>query len=377
MSMKTLSARMEYNGGANALDRIRMNKRRSFLKAVTNTYNARMIKTCHHQMVPCLISPYLIKADYDRSIISVDFSAQLTEGDTFECLDDGTHWMIYLPKRTETAYLKSEIIRCRYSLDIDGVTYWVYGQGSTETDIRWFQKMAINANELNLSGTIYIKKDARTAGYFHRFDTLRLNGKVWEVQVVDEETVPGIIELEIQEYYTNVADDLPKIKAEGCHEIMGRESVEQDHEYGFQIRDAYFRDGYEWSVEGNERVSVKETLEDGRMCVITVAPGAVRGFDVIYGNGQDRRSLHVSIARKCNGVTGPKKVYPYDIVEYVAGVDGTFNIDAPHTIAKIVSSTPNSCVVEIASSRKNEFDLYFNPDEFDTQVVTHVEIGSL
>ena len=38
-------------------------------------------------------------------------------GETFELLDSGTHWMVYLPVITETAYLRSEIIRCDYDFE--------------------------------------------------------------------------------------------------------------------------------------------------------------------------------------------------------------------------------------------------------------------
>ena len=64
-----------------------------------------------------------LKPDYDKKYLSVEFDSGLEAGDVFEVLDDGTHWMVYLPKLTETAYLRSEIIRCRYTLEIDGTSY--------------------------------------------------------------------------------------------------------------------------------------------------------------------------------------------------------------------------------------------------------------
>lgn len=132
MSFSTLAARLQYNGG-NQLERIKKNKLRSFKSALKNSYNTRMIKTLLGSAFPCLINSDDLKSDYDKKIISVEFDSRLEAGDTFECLDDGTHWMIYLPYLTETAYLRSQIIRCRYTLDIDGVNYWIYFQGPTET----------------------------------------------------------------------------------------------------------------------------------------------------------------------------------------------------------------------------------------------------
>jgi hypothetical protein len=44
--------------------------------------------------------------------------------------------MVYLPVLTETAYLRSEIIRCRYVLEIDGEKYRIAFRGPEETDLR-------------------------------------------------------------------------------------------------------------------------------------------------------------------------------------------------------------------------------------------------
>lgn len=376
MSMKSLSARLQYNGGSQ-LDRIRLNKLRSFRAALTNNYNTRMIKTQLHSCYPCIISPYLQKSDYTRDTISVEFESGLRAGDTFECLDDGTHWMIYLPKLTETAYLRSEIIQCRYTLTIDDVVYWIYMQSATETDIRWFQKSGINMNELNLSGTIYIKKDKRTQHFFHRFDVLKIADRRWQVQVVDDITVPGIIELEIQEYYNNDIEEFPSVVVEGCHDIMGRLSVEQDHEYGYQIRDSFYNPDAKWSVENNPRVEILETLDDGHMCRVKVHDGAIRKFDLVYGNKNDVHKITCKIVREFNGVKGPKVVYPYDIVEYSAEVAGGYTLNCGKDVAKIISHDDTSCKVEIVTSRKGNFIITFNPDEYDTTVSTEVTIKSL
>lgn len=376
MSIKTLSARLQYNGG-DQLGRIRKQKLRSLETALRNDYNSRTVKTPNGRSEKCLINKNNLKADYDKEYISIKFDAGVGAGDVVECLEDGIHWMIYLPVITETAYLYSEIIRCRYTLDIEGVTYWIYLQSATETDIRWFQKSGINANELNLSGTVYIKKDKRTEHFFHRFDHLKIADRTWEVQVVDDLTVPGIIELELQEYYNNEVEELPSIVPEGCHEIMGRVSVEQDNFYGYQIRDSYYRPEYKWRVEGNPRVELVETLEDGHMCRIRVHDGAVRKFDILYGDGRFDYKLSCKIARECNGVDGPKTVYPYDIVEYKSDVKGAYTLSCGSDIAKIIDRDDTSCKVEITTSKKNKFTLYFNPDEFNMQVVTDVTIASL
>lgn len=374
MSLNSLAARLEYDGG-NQLGRIKQQKLRSLQAALKNDYNSRTIKTPLHASWQCLINSNLLKSDYDRKILSVEYDSGLSAGDTFECLDDGTHWMVYLPMLTEVAYLRSEIVRCRYTLTIDGKVYWIYFQGPTETDIRWLQKQNININELNLSGTIYIKNDERTKQFFHRFTHIKIAGHTWEVQVTDSITVPGVIELEVQEYYDNSVEELPEIIQEGCHEIIGRESVEQNNEYGYKIRDSYFNPNYSWSVMDNNRVEIINVSEDGRYCTVKVHDGAIKGFKLVYGDNHSGYHIDVTIARECNGIIGPKTVYPYDIIEYKASVDGVFTLDNLK-VAKIIDSTANSVTVEIVSGKSGQFILYFKPDNFDMNIEYPVEIQS-
>lgn len=177
MSLDTMAARMTYNGG-NKLGRLNKQKLRSLEAALQNDYQARLIKTNDLEACRCLINHSDIKSDYDKKVISVPFSAGLEPGDTFQCLDDDTHWMIYLPYITETAYLRSQIVRCRYTLEVEGIEYWIYFQGPTETDLRWYIKSGINTNELNLSGTIYIKNNPSTKQFFKRFTLIKIDGHI-------------------------------------------------------------------------------------------------------------------------------------------------------------------------------------------------------
>ena len=136
MSLDTLKARIEHMGGDN-LGRIKEQKLRSFHAALANDYNSRRIRIEKTgRVLPALINTDNLKADYDKKYLSVDFCADLNPGDTFECIDDGTHWMVYLPSLTEIAYLRAEIIRCRYQLRVNDTDYWIYFQGPTETALR-------------------------------------------------------------------------------------------------------------------------------------------------------------------------------------------------------------------------------------------------
>lgn len=376
MSIKTLAARVQYAGG-DQIGRMNKQKLKSLQWALKNDYNTRMIKTPNKAAVPCLINTGNLKSDYDKKYISVEFSSGLEAGDTFEILDDGTHWMIYLPILTETAYLRSEIIRCRYQLEIDGSLYWIYFQGPTETDLRWFLKNQININELNLSGTIYIKNDEKTKHFFKRFTHIKIDGHIWEVQVTDPITVPGILELEVQEYYDNSIAELPEIKEVSgeypLNTIKGADIVKQDTIVGYSIDPLCYNKDISWKIENNPRVKLQEILENGRICKVKIYPGAVKTFDICYG--EQKRTITIDWAKPI--IQGPQEVYPYETHTYwIKGenVKATFSIDSD--LAEIIETGNDYCKVEIVSGKKGEFVLYCTP-EGQEQTELNIKIKSL
>lgn len=374
--MKTLAARVQYAGG-DQIGRMNKQKLKSLQWALKNDYNTRMIKTPNKAAVPCLINTGNLKSDYDKKYISVEFSSGLEAGDTFEILDDGTHWMIYLPILTETAYLRSEIIRCRYQLEIDGSLYWIYFQGPTETDLRWFLKNQININELNLSGTIYIKNDEKTKHFFKRFTHIKIDGHIWEVQVTDPITVPGILELEVQEYYDNSIAELPEIKEVSgeypLNTIKGADVVKQDTIVGYSIDPLCYNKDISWKIENNPRVKLQETLENGRICKVKIYPGAIKTFDICYG--EQKRTITIDWAKPI--IQGPQEVYPYETHTYwIKGENAkaTFSIDSD--LAKIIETGNDYCKVEIVSGKKGEFVLYCDP-EGQERTELNIKIKSL
>lgn len=362
MSVKTLAARMNYLGGSQ-LERIDKQKLRSFQWALQNSYQARLIKTANKLAWPCLINNNTsgLKPDYDKKYISIEHKSGLEAGDTFEVLDDSTHWMVYLPILTETAYLRAEIIRCRYTLNIEGVEYWVYFQGATETDLRWFIKNQINVNELNLSGTIYIKNDECTRNYFKRFTRIKINGHTWEVQVTDSISVPGILELEVQEYYDNSIEELPEIKLDQetpLNVIKGQTVVKQDMIVGYSIDNLAYDPKLKWEIKNNPRVEIQEELEDGRMCKVKIHKGAVKTFDICYGE----QFLTVTIDWQKPMIQGPQDVFPYDthsywIKKFPENVSYIEFYIKETNMAKIIESGNDYCKVEIISGKKGNFTI--------------------
>lgn len=363
MSLKTLSARIDYLGG-DQLSRINKQKLQSFRAALKNDYNSRLIKTDKHASVPCIIknNAYGLKADYDKKYISVEFSAGLEAGDVFQCLDDNSRWMIYLPILTETAYLRSEIIRCDHSLNINGKEYFVYFQGPVETDIRWFIKNGINANELNKSGTVYIKKDDNTLSFFHRFTKIKINGHMWEVQVTDPISVPGILELELQEYYDNKEADLPQVKPSDKNQLIkGEKIVKQNTSVGYMVDDSIYNPSTSWTIAGNDRVKIEETLNGGKICKVKIHEGAIGKFTLSYGTN----SMEITIDTSDSFISGPIEVFPYSTNRYSIvlpqGKEALFRTDNPN--AKIVAVGDDYCDVEIVSGKSGKFKVMVKIDE--------------
>lgn len=368
MSMETMRQKLLFRGGFNSIDRINKDKLKSLRLALKGDQHSRRVKTPEKECWYGLINDNKLTADYDRKIFAIEKDAHLKAGDVFEVLDDGSHWMVYLPFLSETAFFKTEIIRCRYTIDLDGTTYWIYFQGPTETSASWFIKDAVSIANMNLKSTVYIKKDNKTDEFFNRFKKIKIAGQTWEIQATDRFSVPGIIEAVVKETNENPADDIADVlPACPCDQILGQSIVEQDGEFGFEIRGDYLNDDSEWRVDGNPRVRISSVTENGRFVKVKVYDGAVDGFTLKYGTNDSWFAKKVFIKHCQTPIVGETVVSPYDVVEYKVRnevKDGTFyvdGIDSKH--AKVVAQKGNSCKVEITASRTCDFLLKFRNDD--------------
>lgn len=359
--MNTLSARLQYYGGGQ-LDRLVQNKLHSFKSALKNSYNARLIKTPKGEAWKCLINEDKLTANYDKKIVSVEYDSGLQPGDVFEVLDDGSRWMVYLPHLAEKAYLRANIIRCRYTVDVNGTQYWAYFQGPIETTAKWFIKREININEMNLDGTIYIKQTPETNEFFKRHQKFSLGGKSWIIGATDRLSVPGIIEAAVRETFSDPIAELPEVKLEDpMHQIMGPTKVKQDTVNGYEIRRGFVRDDCSWWVEGNPRVKV-EPSKDGAFCKVRVYDGAVDDFRLFYGTPQLSYHLDVEIEWECPPILGETVLRPYGTAEYHSkDASGRFVLQTDN--ARMLDQDGKSCKLEITASKSCEFTLYFNRDD--------------
>lgn len=249
-------------------------------------------------------------------------------------------------------------------------------RGPVETDLRWFIKNSININELNLSGRIYIKNDENTRDFFHRFTHIKLAGHTWEVQVTDSITVPGILELEIQEYYDNSIAELPSIlkdETTPINVISGATMTKQDTIVGYAISNEAYDPKIHWEVKNNPRVKILEEYENGRMCKVKIYAGAVKTFDICYGDFFQT----VIVEWQKPLIQGPQEVYPYDIHTYwikklSEGEKATFSID-DESMAKIIDSNNDSCKVEIISGKKGKFVIHAAYGDIETDLPVQIK----
>jgi hypothetical protein len=289
MSYETLNTRLDYLGGT-SLARINKQKLKSFRATLANDYNSRTILTPLGEKWQCLINDDNTKSDYDKRFLSVEFDSQLEAGDTFECIDDGIHWMVYLPDIVETAYLKAEIIACRYQMTVNDTDYWIYFQGPVETDIRWNLKDNVNWNELNLSATIYIKKNEETLKYFNRFTQIQVAGHTWEIQTVDTLTVPGIIELELEEYFESPTDNLiTKEETTPSEYFEGKTEVYPYSTYTYKM--LIDEEGI-FSISNDKAKIISQ--EDGK-CQVEITASKKGEFSLIYTTAENEYILDIKI----------------------------------------------------------------------------------
>ena len=174
------SLRLRQNGGHRQQERMISHKRRTFDRAVHNSYQAAEIEpvgtiNIRHR---ALINPNVTKPDYDDKVLSVGYECGYKTGDVIEWhrrrLDgtpDISYWLIYLQDLTELAYFKGDIRRCSYWVnwrDEKGelMSAWMALRGPVETAINSIQKSNIAIDTPNHSLHILMPKNEETLKQF-------------------------------------------------------------------------------------------------------------------------------------------------------------------------------------------------------------------
>lgn len=232
MSVDTLNLRLNYHGGRQD-GRMYEDKLRGLRKALLYSYQAATAVLEDGKEFRCLINPDKLKPDYDNKILSIPFEDiclneervgtttegrvpagsrpnseyGLKPGDVFQWKENGSYWLIYLRNLEEVAYFRAEIRKCESIALINGHEYKVYIRGPVETTIKWLQKNKTSWNKLNYSLMMFITKNEETLKYLHRHRKIRIDGRIWEVEAVDDYNADGVIQVELNEYYENKFED--------------------------------------------------------------------------------------------------------------------------------------------------------------------------
>lgn len=224
MLIDNLNMRLQYLGG-NQQQRMNRDKLYSLKKALLYSYQAATLVNEQGEEFRCLINPDKLKNDYDQKILSIPFediclnkerigttteglqSTHISTGQVFQWKENNTYWLIYLRNKEETAYFRAEIRRCKEEIEINGHRYKIYIRGPVETDIPWEQKKKKLWNTINYSLVIYVTKNEETLEFFHRFAKIKILGKPWEVTAIDTVAADDIIEVVLNETYSNPLEE--------------------------------------------------------------------------------------------------------------------------------------------------------------------------
>lgn len=200
-------------------------KYKSFQYALQNSYQSEWITLNRGKEAEarwrCLINPSRLTEQFDKKVISIDFDSGMQEGTVFWWDRTNRYWIVDLQQHTEEAYFRGTITRADYEVDVEGDPYIVSVRGPVETTTIWNQKHGIAWNDLNYSIVIKVAKDSKTVKYFSRHQKVKMKllypdietGEMleeyhnWKVVATDKYSFDRIMEVYLDEWYDNEAED--------------------------------------------------------------------------------------------------------------------------------------------------------------------------
>ena len=295
--------RLNHQGGNLQQNRMIKDKRRSLDRALVYSYqgaDVRKIDSTSDDYVRALINPNKLKQDYDDKIISVGYEHHFECGDIFEWKGTETYWLIYLQDLTELAYFKGDIRKCSHQInweDENGKhsTYAAI-RGPVETKINYIQKHGISVDTPNYSLNILLPKTADTLSYFQRYNKFYLADdelKVcWRIEAIDWLSMPGVLEINAVEYYTNEFEDnledgtVGTLKTEPINPnnsfiedtIVGETFIKPKREYEYEYIGNLVG---KWSIKENYPIKL---VQDGKKVKLRWLNTYSGQFDLIYAD---------------------------------------------------------------------------------------------
>lgn len=312
-----MAKRLSQMGGRTQQERMIRDKRRSLDKALLYSYQGAFVKKVqdldtisipkedliNQPPVRALINPDKVKQDYDDKIISIGYEHGFEPGDVFEWVNTNSYWLIYLQDKTELAYFRGEIRRCRHTIqykDDNGDIHSTYAavRGPVETKINYIQKNGISVDRPNFSLHILLPASEQNINYFNRYKKFYLLEDVkkvcWRVEAIDWISTPGILELNAVEYYVNeFEDDIENGIAGGL--VVKEENPNPPEVENSIVGDTFIKPKgvYEYTYTGTESASwiidtskypIEYQVVDGKTIKLRWTAGYSGSFDIQYGD---------------------------------------------------------------------------------------------
>lgn len=296
-----MKKRLEYTGYDSQDGRNVKGKYDSFAAALKNSYQAEQITlgqgTPNETRWRCLINPSRLTEQFDKKVISIDYESGVQEGTVFYWDRTKRHQIVDLQQHTEEAYFRGTITRADYELDIDDVPYWVSVRGPVETETIWNQKHGITWNDLNYSMVIKVTKDSRTVNYFSRHQVIKMKMTYenaenpeeileewhnWKVVATDKYSEERIMEVYLDEWYDNEAEDASISPEEEIPDLM------QPHIEGPATVNVYDENlsysivGYELGAFAVSSNKVKITKMTDNTCILDILAGKAFSFTLSF-----------------------------------------------------------------------------------------------
>lgn len=305
--LELMRARLRNRGGEAQQDRMIKSKRETLDRVVLYSYQgARVKKIDSEDIVRALINPNKLKQDYDDKIISIGYEYGFQPGDIFEWVNTGTKWLIYLQDLTELAYFKGDIRKCSYSIkweDNLGNIKSTYAaiRGPVETRINFIQKNGVSLDTPNHTINILLPKNEDTLQYFKRYSKFYLQGIAqgdtpvcWRIEAIDTISMPGVLELTAEEYYSNeIEDDIaagvvggliadPITPEPSDADIIGEVFIKPKKSYTYIYSG---EENAEWIIDSEYQLPI-ETKINGKTITIIWQKTYSGQFVLKYGNSE-------------------------------------------------------------------------------------------